>query len=287
VPKPAAGAAHGVRDGLCLAAGLAVAAAAILLAPQMAGMLPIESPLVLNAAFYGLIFGPMAIAALAGGWLTGMLPSAGAQPLRWAPVSLVGGAAGLIAAACYAWLAGSAVPGSAGPGAGGALQMGAFLAGIVIIAGQVAAEELFFRGWMQPLLARHAGPVAALIVAAIAFAGFHMLGGSRAPLTLLNLLLGGVWFGLLGWRSGGLIAPVAAHFGWNAAEQLGMGLDPNPGIGDFGALLDWDLTGIALWGGTAEGLNASLAMTFVLAALLMPLIIQRQSTAKMGSPAAI
>ncbi len=245
-------------------------------------MLAIESPLVLNAAFYGLIFGPMAIAALAGGWITGLLPAAGAQPLRWAMLSLAGGAAGLIVAACYAWLAGSAVA-----GAGGALQAGAFLAGIVIIAGQVAAEELFFRGWMQPLLARYAGPVAALMLAAIAFAGFHLLGGARAPVTQLNLLLGGVWFGLLGWRSGGLIAPLAAHFGWNAAEQLGLGLDPNPGIGDFGALADWDLTGSALWGGSAEGLNASLAMTFVLAALLMPLIIQRQSTAKMGSPAAI
>lgn len=279
--KPA-GSAQIVRDAICLVAGLAVAAAAILLAPQLVVMAPIESPLLLNALFYGAIFGPMAIAALAAGWFTGSLPAAGSQPVRWAAIGLASGAAGLTLAASYAWLAGSAVS-----GAGGTLQVAAFLAGIAIIAGQVAAEELFFRGWMQPLLARHAGPLAALIAAAIAFAAFHMLGGARAPLTLLNLLLGGVWFGLLGWRSGGLIAPVAAHFGWNAAEQLVMGLDPNPGIGDFGALLDWDLTGVAMWGGTAEGLNASLAMTFVLAALLMPLITQRQSTAKMGSPAAI
>lgn len=275
-PKPAgsksSGAAPMVRDSLCLAAGIAVAVAAILFAPEWVATVQTESPVLLNALFYGAIFGPMAIVALAGGWITGMLPGSGSQPARWVSISFASGAAGLIVAACYAWLAGSAVP-----GAGGTLQMGAFLAGALIIGGQVAAEELFFRGWMQPLLARYAGPIAALMLAAIAFAGFHMLGGARSPLTLLNLLLGGVWFGLLGWRSGGLIAPVAAHFGWNAAEQLVLGLDPNPGIGDFGALADWDLTGAVMWGGSAEGLNASIAMTFVLAALLVPLVLRGPS----------
>ena len=275
------GPSHLVRDGLCLVAGLALAAAAILLAPEWVATVQSESPILLNAMFYGAIFGPMAIAALAGGWITGTLPRTGAQPLRWASLCLASGAAGLIVAACYAWLAGSAVA-----GAGGTLAIGAFFAGIVIIAGQVAAEELFFRGWMQPLLARHAGPLAALIVAALAFAGFHMLGGARAPLTLLNLLLGGVWFGLLGWRSGGLIAPVAAHFGWNAAEQLVLGLDPNPGISDFGTLADWDLTGAEMWGGSGEGLNASIAMTFVLAALLVPLILNKRAQVSQATPKA-
>ncbi len=240
-----------------------------MLAPEWIATVQIESSILLNALFYGAIFGPMALAALAGGWITGALPTAGSQPLRWASLSFASGAAGLIVAACYAWLAGSAVAGT-----GATLATGAFFAGAAIIAGQVAAEELFFRGWMQPLLARHAGPLAAMIVAALAFAGFHMLGGARAPLTLLNLLLGGIWFGMLGWRSGGLIAPVTAHFGWNAAEQLGLGLDPNPGIGDFGALADWDMTGAVMWGGSGEGLNASIAMTFVLAALIVPLMLK-------------
>ena len=260
-----------LRDGLCLGGAIAVAIAAILIGPQVAAMLPIESPIALNAVFYGAIFGPMAIMALAGGWLTGSLPSAGSRPLRWAMISFAGGAAGLIVAALYTWLAGSAVSGE-----GVLLQPGAFVAGILIITGQVAAEELFFRGWMQPLVARYTGPLVALAIVAMVFAGFHIIGGARAPLSCLNLVLGGIWFGLLGWRSGGLTAPVAAHFGWNVTEQLVLGLDPNPGIGDFGSLLNWDLTGLAYWGGTEEGLNASMAMTFVLAALIVPLILSKQ-----------
>ena len=87
----------------------------------------------------------------------------------------------------------------------------------------------------------------------------------------MNLTLGGVLFGLLAWRSGGLGASIAAHAGWNWAETILFGLDPNPGTGGFGAIHDLDLVGAMRWGGSTEGLNASLAMTIVLAALILPL----------------
>ena len=92
-------------------------------------------------------------------------------------------------------------------------------------------------------------------------------------MTLLNLFLGGLLFGLLAARSGGLAAAIAAHFSWNWAEQLLFGLDPNPGIGSFGSILNLELVGSSWWGGSDEGLNASIAMTFALAMLLAPLLI--------------
>ena len=137
--------------------------------------------------------------------------------------------------------------------------------------GQSASEELFFRGWLQPVLARAWGPIAAIAITAVAFAALHVAGGARTPLTLLNLMLGGLLFGLLAWRSGGLAAPIAAHAGWNWSEAILFGLDPNPGAGGFGAVHDLDLLGPARWGGSPEGLNASIAMTFVLVALIVPL----------------
>jgi len=47
-------------------------------------------------------------------------------------------------------------------------------------------------------------------------------------------------------------------------------------VGSFGAIFDFDLVGSALWGGSDEGLNASLSISFVLVALILPLIMWRR-----------
>ena len=96
----------------------------------------------------------------------------------------------------------------------------------------------------------------------------HFFAAAKEPLAFVNLVLAGLWLGVLANRSGGLMLPIAAHFGWNGAEELLFGAAPNPGVGSFGALFDIDLIGNPLWGGSAEGLNASLSTVFVLAALL-------------------
>ena len=137
---------------------------------------------------------------------------------------------------------------------------------------QVAAEEVFFRGWIQPALSRKVGSIAGVALAALLFTGFHVTGGARAPLSLVNILLAGVLFGLLALRSGGILASIAAHFAWNASENLGLGLDPNPGIDIFGGLFDIDLAGAPTWGGNPEGLNASIGTVAVLVALILPLL---------------
>jgi membrane protease YdiL (CAAX protease family) len=124
------------------------------------------------------------------------------------------------------------------------------------------------------------GPATGVIVASLAFAALHLAGGARSPLTLLNLFFGGLLFGLLALRTGGIAAPAGAHALWNWAEQILLGLDPNPGTGSFGALFDLDLVGTAAWGGSEEGLNASLALTFVLVALIVPLLFWRRGRAE-------
>jgi membrane protease YdiL (CAAX protease family) len=99
------------------------------------------------------------------------------------------------------------------------------------------------------------------------------MGGARSPTTLLNLVLGGLLFGLLAARGGGIAAAAAAHASWNWGERIFAGLDPNPGVGAFGAIRNYDIVGPLLWGGSDEGLNASLAMTMALVALLAALIV--------------
>jgi len=161
------------------------------------------------------------------------------------------------------------------PAARGTVLM--LLGGSALLLFQTASEEFFFRGWIQPALAKHFGSATGIAGAAIAFALLHVYGGTRDPMSILNLALGGGLFGLLAWQTGGLAAPIAAHFAWNWSEQILFGLDPNPGVATFGAITDHDIIGSALWGGSEEGLNSSLAISFVLIALIVPLVLRGQT----------
>lgn len=251
-----------------IALGIALGAACVMLGPKAAAGVPLQSELGMEAVFFLAIFLPLMLIGLMFARLDGF-PALrlGASPARWAATGLLTGCLGVGMTAGYAALAGSLARG-AGSDAGAA----AYLIGAILILIQTASEEVFFRGWLMRAVERRGGVAAAVALSAILFSGFHVIGGARSLITLVNLLLGGVWFALLALRSGGLVAPVLAHFGWNAAEEMGMGLIPNPGTSGFGAFVDWDLTGSPLWGGTVEGLNASIGMTCVLAALIVPLI---------------
>ena len=218
------------------------------------------SPVVAEAGFGVVVFGAILIVALGLARLAGV-------PLR--PVALAGfgegfavGLGGLLLAIGYCALAGTLGWGS-GPVARAALPIG-----LLVTLLQVVAEEAMFRGYIQPLLVRGVGAGVAVPLTAVAFAGLHAVLGGVEPVMLANMLLGGVLFGLLALYRG-LGAAIGAHLAWNAVEQLGVGLDPNPGTGAFGSVIDLDLSGAALWGGSAAGLNGSWAMGIALLAAIL------------------
>ena len=230
----------------------------------------VDSVIAANVLFYSVLFVPLILLSV----LLGLLGKhrvlrAGENPLRWILAGLVFGAGGLATCVAYAWLNASlrAVP--IDP-----LAQNHLILGTAIVLLGVAAEELLFRGWLLGALQDMLGSSWAVLLSAIAFSGFHWWAGGAAAdvVSLANLMLGGMWFGLLAVRSGGILAPMAAHFAWNASESVVFGLDPNPGIDELGALTNYDLVGLPMWGGSAEGLNASIAMTVVLAALVIPLL---------------
>lgn len=233
------------------------------------------SPALSETLFSLFIFAPLIAAAFVGGALEKRNVAAmGVAPSRNLSLGLALGVGGLSLAVVYAWIAGGL---QAGGDVGASVST--LVWGLIVIGFQTAAEEVYFRGWLQPALARRWGETPGIVAAALAFAALHIAGGARAPLSLVNLLLGGLVFGLLAARNGGLAAAIGVHWGWNAAEQLGWGLDPNPGLGSFGALVDKELVGAALWGGSGDGLNGSLGMTLALVAILLPLIAGRGSAA--------
>lgn len=271
--SPAPIAAHWRAAG-SLVAVLAVTAGTLFggmkLGEQLMAELPADaSGAMLDSLFSILIFGGMLAAGIAGGLLFGVNPlSPGRRVFVMLSLGLFVGIFGVAFAASYAGLADALKPN--GPGQAVPLML---LWGCGIVLLQAGAEEVLFRGWLQPVLARAWGIAPAVVLSALMFAALHVMGGALAPVTLINLYLGGLLFGLLAAYGQGIAGAVAAHFSWNATEQLFLGLDPNPGIGSFGALLDFELVGAAHWGGSEEGLNASFAMSVALAALLVPLVL--------------
>lgn len=249
----------------------AVVVGATLLAPVLGEALADWSPPLQETLFALVLYGVLAVVGVVGRRLASIGRTPGTRRGGWIALGLAMGVGGFLLTLGDATLAGTVVRGAAGGTAG------VLLLGTLVTLGQSAAEEVLFRGWLQPVLQRAWGPAAAIAVTAAAFSGLHIAGGARAPLELVNLALGGVLFGLLAWRSGGIAASIAAHAGWNWSEVVLFGLSPNPGTSGFGAVHDLELDGAALWGGSTSGLNASVAMTLVLAALLLPLLARAKT----------
>lgn len=184
--------------------------------------------------------------------------------------ALPAGALGVAGAVLLSW-AGGAVHLVAAPALHGGA--GVLLLGWLLVIWGALGEELMFRGFLQPVLRRAWGTGAALVASAAAFAFLHYLGGWRDAVSLANIFAAGLWFGLLAEKTGGILAPLLAHAGWNGVEALVLGATPNPGLGSYGSLLDIDLVGPALLGGSEDGLNASLTASAMLAILIASLVI--------------
>jgi hypothetical protein len=225
------------------------------------------------AAYTLTIYVPLLPIALLAGWIGGTkVLAVGKHPLGWALAGLIIGTAGLSVALGMSWLNGTAITGGAASGLTGLVIMGVALTLV-----QSTMEEVLFRGWLQNALSERLGQIAGVLAGAVLFAGFHLLGGARQPLTLAFITLAGVLFGLLALRSGGVLAPIAAHAAWNVTEDSVFGLVPNPGNELLGSIMDFDLVGNALWGGNEEGLNASLGAVLVIIAAILPLLVGRRA----------
>jgi membrane protease YdiL (CAAX protease family) len=136
---------------------------------------------------------------------------------------------------------------------------------LMLAAFQSWAEEYFFRGWLQPLLARRWGAVFGVLVSALLFAAAHIANGRvHVSLAITNLFLAGSLFGLLALRTGGLAAPFAAHLAWNWLERGVFGMTPNPGVDPLGSLIDIDLVGPAVLAGGRDEFNGTIEVTSAL-----------------------
>jgi membrane protease YdiL (CAAX protease family) len=198
------------------------------------------------------------------------------QPSRRALAAVIGlsiGVAGFLAAVGVAGVLGAVRMGADASDWGRRLE-GAVIAAVLILF-QASGEELFFRGWLQPVLGARWGAWVGLAVTSVLFGGAHAVTGPISVLALVNDILAGAVFGLLALRSGGLWAPILAHWGWNWTEQAVVGLTPNPGVDPLGSLWDLDLVGPGMLSGGADEMNGSIAATVVLVTAMVLVALWR------------
>ena len=95
----------------------------------------------------------------------------------------------------------------------------AALAGLVMTACMVSAEELLFRGVGLRYLRKLCGDWGATMLTAMLFGAYHLVGSQDwamgAFFRFLTSALGGVLFAWSAVRSGGLALPIGLHFGGN------------------------------------------------------------------------
>lgn len=220
----------------------------------------------------GVVFTGLLLIALVLARLTPVAPRPRlfAAPLALA-IGLIAGMGGMLLALLHAWIGNHAI---ASEVQGSAMTASWLFASLMTLFA-AAVEEVIFRGWLQRRLTPRIGGAGAVVVAALAFSALHVFGGARSTLSLINIFLAGLFFGLLLWRTGSLWCSVGAHFAWNWSEVELLGLDPNPGRPPNGSVFDFDLIGPGIWGGSPEGLNASLPVTIVMVALILPLLVMR------------
>lgn len=263
---------------LVAGAGLALAAGVIFGGGGLEGIADAAlAKLPAPAAAYGLaaspvlfVFLPLLAIAVLAARLEGRALFRSGKPIAHLALGLALGGGGFGLAMAILALAGVLRPGHGGPT--GEAALAGVAAGAVLTALQAGAEEVYFRGWIQPVLCARWGPWLGLTTTSLLFAALHQLGGLASPLCLLNTVLAGLGFGLIALRFGAIWAPIAAHTAWNWVEAYGLGTDPNPGVGALGSLVDLDMVGPALWSGGAESLNGSLAATLSLGLMIMLLV---------------
>lgn len=80
---------------------------------------------------------------------------------------------------------------------------------IVVVA--PIAEEILFRGQLQPAVEKRFGPWPAIIGPAILFGAVHLQPWAAPP-----LIIAGIFLGWLRWKTGSLLAPITFHIIMNA-----------------------------------------------------------------------
>ena len=139
------------------------------------------------------------------------------------------------------------------------------LSALTFLAVPAAAEEALLRGYPLQALAEVWGPWAAILVTAVIFGVLHLFNPNLTFIGTVNIIVAGIFLGILYLRTGSLWWATGAHLGWNWVHGYVADV-PVSGLELLDApVYDGFLLGPEWLSGGAFGPEGSLFTTFVLA----------------------
>ncbi|HKM34087.1 MAG TPA: type II CAAX endopeptidase family protein [Lachnospiraceae bacterium] len=144
---------------------------------------------------------------------------------------------------------------------------------------QGTAEEIMCRGFLQNTLEERLGLIPAIVISTIAFIAPHILSivemdGFLAVTAVINLCLVSCLFSLIMSCEGSVLSACGLHIGWNFMLGVIFGLQVSGGTPGTG-LLSFSITGSsALLTGGNYGIEASILLIPLLAAMNMIYIVK-------------
>lgn len=122
---------------------------------------------------------------------------------------------------------------------GGSIIM--FILFFIAIIFQASNEEILCRCFLYHRFNKiFKRPAVAMFIASTLFGFLHLLNPGVSPLAIINVILAGLWLGLLMYCFDSIWMAIAAHLGWNYSQSIIFGL-PNSGSASAFSLLKYDM----------------------------------------------
>ena len=80
---------------------------------------------------------------------------------------------------------------------------------------QTAAEEIYIRGWIVPIISYHKNAYLAILIASTMFSYFHLDNNGASWLSTLHLFIFGLFTAVYAMKRGNIWGPCGFHFAWN------------------------------------------------------------------------
>lgn len=123
--------------------------------------------------------------------------------------------------------------------AGGSLLL--FILFLIAVLFQASNEEILCRCFLYHRFNKiFKRPAVAMFIASTLFGFLHLLNPGVSPLAIINVILAGLWLGLLMYCFDSIWMAIAAHLGWNYSQSIIFGL-PNSGNASAFSLLKYDM----------------------------------------------
>jgi hypothetical protein len=142
---------------------------------------------------------------------------------------------------------------------------------------QGAAEEILSRGWLMQVIGARYRPSIGVIVSSAVFTVLHSLNPNLSVVAIMNLFLFGLFAALFTLREGSLWGISAVHSAWNWAQGNVFGLEVSGTNTLGGMLFNLQEVGPDLVTGGAFGPEGGLAVTVVLIASIVVIVLKRKS----------